>query len=698
MAGNQMPVLTLDINEEQLKRLEAVFEKYRNGLMIGPAGTPLKIPSNTGQGGGTRQTTTGGEANQAPRKPSSPAPVPTTSTDGRLRDEKGRFVGSGKTPDSLVSNYKGRGETMFDKYLSGLGKNAKQTLKTYKQINSTLRTTTSRLNNLFKTTVSWGTKLAVMGVAGPFGFGMMARNVVEKQKNADELQATPGELKAAESTYSPYFSGVGNVLNTLAAAQNDIAHPARVGLLNLGLNPDKNATENLPVFLKKVAALAKEYQGTGLTQSNFRGMGLGWVNFGLTNQLVKYQDKIPELNKEFLLRASQNDSLLTSGHTSQYQNLTSNLENNWDRLTSGFQGALAGNAYPLIRISNGITNAALNFMNGENFKRILTDVETGLDKLGKYVNGPDFNNDLNNFAGNVAKVTKALGGFVGFAAEHPWLFGAAVIAGGSGAFTGVASAVVTAMMRHPLISAAMAYGAYAYKDHENIIASANSSWDYTKRNVGDALRWIGIDTDLGRKNTVQGTPEIAMDIPGVATVNGLQDYVRKINRESLLPENMMVAIAEKESGWNPNAISKAGAKGLFQFIPETAKAYGLEGNDVFDPVKSTHAAARYLTDSMKRYGGDIAKVLAQYNGGNVAVGKDNTLRLKSETVDYLLKLMAQIPAMREQRPMLEGKLLNAQQVLASNPDGRALIQLEILRKPGDNFDAQVVGQQQFLTR
>ncbi|EGN2971223.1 lytic transglycosylase domain-containing protein [Escherichia coli] len=698
MAGNQMPVLTLDINEEQLKRLEAVFEKYRNGLMIGPAGTPLKIPSNTGQGGGTRQTTTGGEANQAPRKPSSPAPVPTTSTDGRLRDEKGRFVGSGKTPDSLVSNYKGRGETMFDKYLSGLGKNAKQTLKTYKQINSTLRTTTSRLNNLFKTTVSWGTKLAVMGVAGPFGFGMMARNVVEKQKNADELQATPGELKAAESTYSPYFSGVGNVLNTLAAAQNDIAHPARVGLLNLGLNPDKNATENLPVFLKKVAALAKEYQGTGLTQSNFRGMGLGWVNFGLTNQLVKYQDKIPELNKEFLLRASQNDSLLTSGHTSQYQNLTSNLENNWDRLTSGFQGALAGNAYPLIRISNGITNAALNFMNGENFKRILTDVETGLDKLGKYVNGPDFNNDLNNFAGNVAKVTKALGGFVGFAAEHPWLFGAAVIAGGSGAFTGVASAVVTAMMRHPLISAAMAYGAYAYKDHENIIASANSSWDYTKRNVGDALRWIGIDTDLGRKNTVQGTPEIAMDIPGVATVNGLQDYVRKINRESLLPENMMVAIAEKESGWNPNAISKAGAKGLFQFIPETAKAYGLEGNDVFDPVKSTHAAARYLTDSMKRYGGDIAKVLAQYNGGNVAVGKDNTLRLKSETVDYLLKLMAQIPAMREQRPMLEGKLLNAKQVLASNPDGRALIQLEILRKPGDNFDAQVVGQQQFLTR
>ncbi|EMX79288.1 hypothetical protein EC2726800_1796 [Escherichia coli 2726800] len=448
MAGNQMPVLTLDVNEEHLRRLEAIFEKYRNGLMIGPAGTPLKIPSNTGPGGGSWQTTTGGEANQAPRKPSSPAPVLAASTDGRLRDEKWRFVGSGKTPDSLVSNYKGRGETMFDKYLSGLGKNAKQTLKTYKQINSTLRATTSRLNNLFKTTVSWGTKLAVMGVAGPFGFGMMARNVVEKQKNADELQATPGELKAAESTYSPYFSGVGNLLNTLAAAQNDTQHPAYNGLIGLGINPKKGAAENLPVLLERVAALAKEYEGTGLTQSMLRGRGLGWVNFGIANQLVKYQDKIPELNKEFLSRASQNDSLLTSGHTSQYQNLTSNLENNWDQLTSGFQGAMSGNSVQLIRISNGVKNAGLNFLNGENFKRILTDVETGLDKLGKYVNGPDFNNDLNNFAENVAKVVKALSGFVGFAVEHPWLFGAAVLAGPSrvGAVaattTGVAARVV----------------------------------------------------------------------------------------------------------------------------------------------------------------------------------------------------------------------------------------------------------------
>ncbi|HHN9983438.1 TPA: lytic transglycosylase domain-containing protein [Escherichia coli] len=688
MAGNQMPVLTLDVNEEHLRRLEAIFEKYRNGLMIGPAGTPLKIPSNTGQGGGARQTTTGGEANQAPRKPSSPAPVPTASTDGRLRDEKGRFVGSGKTPDSLVSNYKGRGETMFDKYLSGLGKNAKQTLKTYKQINSTLQTTTSRLNNLFKTTVSWGTKLAVMGVAGPFGFGMMSRSVVEKQKNADELQATPGELKAAESTYSPYFSGVGNVLNTLAAAQNDIAHPARVGLLNLGINPDKNATENLPVFLKKVAALAKEYQGTGLTQSNFRGMGLGWVNFGLTNQLVKYQDKIPELNKEFLLRASQNDSLLTSGHTSQYQNLTSNLENNWDRLTSGFQGALAGNAYPLIRISNGATNAALNFMNGENFKRILTDVETGLDKLGKYVNSPDFYNDLNNFAENVAKVVKALSGFVGFAVEHPWLFGAAVLAGPSrvGAVAATTTGVAARVVGGSLLGSTA--GTVA-----GLVIPTNDTPTTSEEMKGLEGRF-----NFDHFNEVQ---EWQKNNPGKVWPGGLQEYSNNVNRSAYLsrgirnnnPGNLNFAGqkgATLESGPNARFASFPTMLEGIAALDRQVMLYLKRGKNTIDQIIDIYAPSSdgNNTSSYKSY-------LSQYTGLGVKE------KIDGSNFEVMKKLIQGIinhengAAARAVSgdDVMRALAMNRGNVYSPN-NASQVIRLEVQQKPGSDILAQLAGMQQ----
>lgn len=682
MAGNQMPVLTLDVNEEHLRRLEAIFEKYRNGLMIGPAGTPLKIPSNTGPGGGTQQATAGGEANQAPRKPSSPAP-----TDGRLRDEKGSFVGSGKTPDSLVSNYKGRGETMFDKYLSGLGKNAKQTLKTYKQINSTLRTTTSRLNNLFKTTVSWGTKLAVMGVAGPFGFGMMARNVVEKQKNADELQATPGELKAAESTYSPYFSGVGNLLNTLAAAQNDTQHPAYNGLIGLGINPKKGAAENLPVLLERVAALAKEYEGTGLTQSMLRGRGLGWVNFGIANQLVKYQDKIPELNKEFLSRASQNDSLLTSGHTSQYQNLTSNLENNWDQLTSGFQGAMSGNSVQLIRISNGVKNAGLNFLNGENFKRILTDVETGLDKLGKYVNGPDFNNDLNNFAENVAKVVKALSGFVGFAVEHPWLFGAAVLAGPSrvGAVAATTTGVAARVVGGSLLGATA--GTVA-----GLAIPTNDTPTTSEEMKGLEGRF-----NFDYFNEVQ---EWQKNNPGKVWPGGLQGFSNQVNRSAYLsrgirnnnPGNLNFAGqkgATLESGPNARFASFPTMLEGIAALDRQVMLYLKRGKNTIDQIIDIYAPSSdgNNTSSYKSY-------LSQYTGLGVKE------KIDGSNFEIMRKLIQGIinhengDAARAVSgdDVMRALAMNRGNVYSPNNTSQ-VIRLDVQQKPGSDILAQLAGMQ-----
>ncbi len=676
MAGNQMPVLTLDVNEEHLKRLEAIFEKYRNGLMIGPAGTPMKIPGQSGSGGGAGLPVAANSGRTGP------------DVSGRVRDEKGRFVGSGKTADSFVSNYKGRGETMFDKYLSGLGKNAKQTLKTYKQINSTLRTTTSRLNNLFKTTVSWGTKLAVMGVAGPFGFGMMARNVVEKQKNADELQATPGELKAAESTYSPYFSGVGNLLNTLAAAQNDTQHPAYNGLIGLGINPKKGAAENLPVLLERVAALAKEYEGTGLTQSMLRGRGLGWVNFGIANQLVKYQDKIPELNKEFLSRAFQNDSLLTSGHTSQYQNLTSNLENNWDQLTSGFQGAMSGNSVQLIRISNGVKNAGLNFLNGENFKRILTDVETGLDKLGKYVNGPDFNNDLNNFAENVAKVVKALSGFVGFAVEHPWLFGAAVLAGPSrvGAVAATTTGVAARVVGGNLLGATA--GTVA-----GLAIPTNDTPTTSEEMKGLEGRF-----NFDYFNEVQ---EWQKNNPGKVWPGGLQGFSNQVNRSAYLsrgirnnnPGNLNFAGqkgATLESGPNARFASFPTMLEGIAALDRQVMLYLKRGKNTIDQIIDIYAPSSdgNNTSSYKSY-------LSQYTGLGVKE------KIDGSNFEIMRKLIQGIinhengDAARvvSGDDVMRALAMNRGNVYSPNNTSQ-VIRLDVQQKPGSDILAQLAGMQQ----
>jgi len=103
-----------------------------------------------------------------------------------------------------------------------------------------------------------------------------------------------------------------------------------------------------------------------------------------------------------------------------------------------------------------------------------------------------------------------------------------------------------------------------------------------------------------------------------------------------LPSGILSAVRKIESGGDSKAVSSKGAQGDFQFMPETAKAYGV---DTTDPVSSANGAARYLSDLMKQYG-SVQAALAHYNGGtksgkSVAEGKDAPYQ---ETRDYLNKV------------------------------------------------------------
>lgn len=107
-----------------------------------------------------------------------------------------------------------------------------------------------------------------------------------------------------------------------------------------------------------------------------------------------------------------------------------------------------------------------------------------------------------------------------------------------------------------------------------------------------------------------------------------------------------------ESYLNPLARSGAGAAGIWQFMPATAKQYGLEVNDEvderYDPVKETEAACRYIKNAYARYG-NWETVASSYNGGTARIDKELAaqgvssaidLWLTDETRRYPLRMMA----------------------------------------------------------
>jgi peptidoglycan DL-endopeptidase CwlO len=105
---------------------------------------------------------------------------------------------------------------------------------------------------------------------------------------------------------------------------------------------------------------------------------------------------------------------------------------------------------------------------------------------------------------------------------------------------------------------------------------------------------------------------------------------------------LLAAVAKVESGYNPKAVSRAGAQGLMQIMPGTAKGLGV--SNAFDPAQAVEGAAKLLKSNLAEFGSlDLA--LAAYNAGGGAVKKHKGIPPFAETQAYVPKVKAALAAL-----------------------------------------------------
>jgi hypothetical protein len=98
--------------------------------------------------------------------------------------------------------------------------------------------------------------------------------------------------------------------------------------------------------------------------------------------------------------------------------------------------------------------------------------------------------------------------------------------------------------------------------------------------------------------------------------------------------NLVKAVITAESDYDPNAVSRVGAMGLMQLMPETARDMNV--HEPFDPAQNIEGGAKYLAQLSRQFNGDETKILAAYNWGPGNVQRGGKMPL--ETQNYLLKV------------------------------------------------------------
>lgn len=171
---------------------------------------------------------------------------------------------------------------------------------------------------------------------------------------------------------------------------------------------------------------------------------------------------------------------------------------------------------------------------------------------------------------------------------------------------------------------------YMYKDERGVVHFTNIP------NGDKRFRMVRKEESTSDYARAAGMPQYVL--PTAELIRRYSPIIETASRSHNVDVALVHAVITAESGYNPSAVSRAGARGLMQLMPETAKRMGVQ--NIMDPTENIHGGVKYLRELLTMFNGNKELAVAAYNAGeNAVIRAGNRIPAYPETVHYVPKVL-----------------------------------------------------------
>ena len=498
---------------------------------------------------------------------------------------------------------------------------SKNTEMAWKNISGYARKFAGSILGATSTLIKWasltGVVTGLLGGGGLYGLDRMAESVSARRRSALGLGTTYGEQSAFGINFGQtvdaggFLSAVNQGLHSLSDRQ---------GFMGANMSGADMQGDTAQVGVTLLTHLKKIADNTNPAMMSDIMRARGVDQFISLEEMMRLRAMTQPEFEQYKKGFTQDSSNLNLSREVQHRwaSFTRQMERAGLSIENVFVKGLARIEPGLEHLSASVVHLFEKIGSSGLADRVIDKLSVGIDSLATYLGSKNFEDDLKKVEATASKVATGLGAL----GEKLWW-----LLGKLGWLPSGADASSTNQTQPDT-------GFHPLRD------------DPLMKHLG----WFQ-DEDSKTKSGDQRIPSPSH--PGAAQrqeiLKNWGQRFDKIETASGIPTGLLRATYLTESSGGRDLLSKAGAEGPFQFLPRTAREYGVK--DTNDTEDSAGGAARYFSELLHENRGDLMLAMASYNWGpgrvrraQITKGDDWGTQMPAETRNYLARMLGQLPA------------------------------------------------------